>query len=246
MNKERLLRLFVGYGRIEAKGGRLLKREQIVKILARARQIDPECQMFGASAHRYQLNPPIEAELVRGAEEKYGFSLPEEYFWFLTEIADGGAGPDYGIGSFRDFLKVAPDPWARRFQEAYRHSLARPFAPWPMQPEEVGQYAICTKEAYDRHPDQYFLFPKEDEEDLCDTDGFYILGTHGCQWDFGLITAGVRRGQVFDTDNEGAYRFLAGSFDEFYQTWLDSLTDEEGFRRRLKIWTDLADSRKAK
>ena len=82
----------------------MLEREKIMGVLARARQMDPECQMFGASKHQYRLNLPIEASFVRSVEAEYGFSLPEDYFRFITEIGDGGAGPDYGIGQ---------KPWGR-------------------------------------------------------------------------------------------------------------------------------------
>ncbi len=221
----------------------MLNREEIAKVLERVRQIDPKCQMFGASNHRYRLNPPAEAEVVRRAEAEYGFSMPEDYVRFITEIGDGGAGPDYGIGSFQMFLKPNKNHGVERFRQSCRLSLARPFEPRPMAPEEVEEYSICTKEAYDENPESYFTFYGGDHDDLCDTQGFYTLGTHGCQWDFGLITAGPYRGQVFDTDNEGAYRFLARSFDEFYQKWLDSLTDEEGFRRRLAQWVKLDEGR---
>lgn len=98
-------------------------------------------------AHRYRLNPPISVSFVRMVEEKYGFSLPEDYFRFITEVGDRGAGPDYGI-----------------------------------------------------------------------------------------ITAGDKRGQVFDTDNEGAYGFASGSFNEFYQSWLDRISDTEGLRKKLEEW----------
>ena len=49
----------------------------------------------------------------------------------------------------------------------------------------------------------------EDDENVVCSDGFLIIGTHGCRWNFGIITAGDRKGQVFDTDNEGAY-YLSG------------------------------------
>jgi len=212
------------------------KRERIIEILNQAQEIDSKYEQFGASKHRYRLNSPIRASFVRSVEKRYGFTLPEDYFCFITEVGDGGAGPDYGIDSFTEFLKKGKDAYAERFWEEYRNSLAKPFMPRKMAADEVKEYAIATREAYDRNPDRYYIYEKSEPYDLCDTDGFYVLGTHGCQWDFGLILSGDRRGQVFDTDNEGAYAFVAGSFEEFYQNWLDYISDTERFRMDLEEW----------
>lgn len=186
-------------------------------------------------AHRYRLNPPISVSFVRMVEEKYGFSLPEDYFRFITEVGDGGAGPDYGIVPFGDFLIEEKSPGAEKFKEAYRRSLANSFIPRQMLADEVEDYAF-TRAAYEQNPDSYFIYEKPDDNALCGTDGFLVLGTHGCQWDFGIITVGDKRGQVFDTDNEGAYGFASGSFNEFYQSWLDRISDTEGLRKKLEEW----------
>lgn len=217
-----------------------MERDKILKILAQARRIDPDCRMFGASAHQYRLNPPLSEQFVRQAEQLYGFSLPEDYVQFLTQVGNGGAGPDYGIEPFEHFLKKGASRNDERFWQAYRQSLSRPFLPRPLREEEVGQFAITTMEGYRQNPQRYFVYPKEDEDDFCDTDGFFTLGTHGCQWDFGLITAGPYRGQVFDTDNEGGYAWVSGSFSAFYQNWLDFLADEEGYRRAVEFWRSRA------
>ena len=59
--------------------------------------------------------------------------------------------------------------------------------------DEVEDYAIATREAYEQNPEEYFVYEKADDNDLCDTDGFLELGTHGCRWDFGLIISGKKR-----------------------------------------------------
>ena len=123
----------------------MLEREKIMGVLARARQMDPECQMFGASKHQYRLNLPIEASFVRSVEAEYGFSLPEDYFRFITKIGDGGAGPDYGICPLRTFVESARSPRAERLREAYRRSLARPFAPWPREAETLGECPVAAQ-----------------------------------------------------------------------------------------------------
>lgn len=214
----------------------MFKREEVIKILRQAQCIDSKFEIFGASTHRYRLNPPIRASFVRRAEEKYGFVLPEDYFRFITEVGDGGAGPDYGIKPFVNMLMEGKSPRSEKFREAYLYSLAKLFVPRQMMPDEVEDYAIATIEAYKRNPDRYFVYEKMDENDLCGTDGFYILGTHGCQWDFGLVLSGEKRGQVFDTDNEGAYGFISGSFDEFYQNWLDYISDTKKICEELERW----------
>ncbi|WP_027624597.1 hypothetical protein [Clostridium lundense] len=42
---------------------------------------------------KINLNSPIATSEVRMLEEKYNFKLPPDYFWFITEIGDGGEGP---------------------------------------------------------------------------------------------------------------------------------------------------------
>lgn len=196
----------------------MLKRDEIVEILKRARSIDSKCELFGTAKHKYQLNLPIRASFVRALEEKYGFTLPDDYFRFITEIGDGGAGPDYGIDPFADLVKKSQNQYAEEYQEDYRNSLKNAFAPRPMSADELDNFAIATQAAYEQNPDKYFIYENPNEDALCNLDGFYVLGTQGCQWDFGLITAGEMRGKVFVTDNEGAYCLVANSFEEFYMS----------------------------
>lgn len=217
----------------------MLKRDEILRILDQAHRIDPGCELFGASRHRYQLNPPANLSFVRRVEERYNFSLPEDYFYFITEIGDGGAGPDYGIYPFSHFMDRGESPGVDKFREALRCSLAKPFTPWQMQADQVEEYAIVTREYYEKNPEKYFIYEKSDENALCDKDGFLKLGTHGCQWDFGIITSGEWRGQVFDTDNEGAYGLVANSFEEFYQNWLKRMSDTERLRAELAEWRNI-------
>lgn len=208
------------------------KREEIIKILNEAQKIDSQFELFGTSKHQYKLNSPISASFVRDVEERYGFTLPEDYFYFITEVGDGGAGPEYGISPFTNFLEKGSSTRAEKFYEAYRCSLANPFVPRRMGADEVEDFAITTKKAYEQNPERYFVYEK-DENALCDTDGFFVLGTYGCQWDFGLIITGEKRGCVFRTDNEGAYSFEAQSFNDFYQNWLDRISDTRGLQNEL-------------
>ncbi len=214
----------------------MFQRKEVEKILAQAERMDPNYERFGVSRHRYKLNPPINKVFVRAAEKKYHFLLPEDYVYFITEVGDGGAGPDYGIFPFGNFYMRAESPGAEKFREAYRCSLANPFLLRPMTLDDL-EYCAFSRKAYEKNPEKYFVEMGESyEESLCDTDGFLTLGTHGCQWDFGLVTSGERRGQVFDTDNEGNYSFSAYSFSDFYQNWLDYISDTELCQKELERW----------
>lgn len=78
------------------------------------------------------------------------------------------------------------------------------------------------------------IYENPNEDALCNLNGFYVLGTQDCQWDFGLITAGEMRGKVFVTDNEDAYCLVANSFEGVYQNWLDRISDTEKLKGELE------------
>ena len=101
----------------------MLHREKITRILTQARQIDANCEMFGADHHQYRLNPPVPESFVRNVEEKCGFTLPSDYRRFITQVGDGGAGPDYGIDPFRNFWKTS-----RLFISAERENWMNPWS----------------------------------------------------------------------------------------------------------------------
>ena len=79
-----------------------MTRSEVQKILDAARQLDPGYALFGAKKHQYRLRPPLAPALIHKIETRHGLELPEDYVYFLTEIGDGGAGPDYGIDSFAE------------------------------------------------------------------------------------------------------------------------------------------------
>ncbi|BAJ27124.1 hypothetical protein KSE_12935 [Kitasatospora setae KM-6054] len=58
---------------------------------------DPERRRFGASRHGYRLQPPLPEEAIRSFEHLHGVTLPASYRDFLGTVADGGAGPHYGL-----------------------------------------------------------------------------------------------------------------------------------------------------
>ena len=69
---------------------------------------DRKRKVFGASAHDYQLNPSLDAEVVASFEADHEITLPEDYRRFITKIGNGGAGPFYGLFPFGHFDE---GPW---------------------------------------------------------------------------------------------------------------------------------------
>ena len=109
----------------------------------------------------------------------------------------------------------------------------------PVDPEWLENFCI-SKEDYKKNPEKYFQGSRGSfnwhNDVLYGPYGFFHLGTYGCWRDFGLITAGERRGQVFIHDTEGAFELEASSFQAFYQDWLDFILDTEQFQKELKAW----------
>ena len=199
----------------------MLDREEIVRILNEAQKADPDYIVFGAEKHKYELNPPIETVKVRAIEEKYGFTLPEDYFKFITEIGDGGAGPDYGLYPFADFEECN-----------YPTSIAKPFRLHNVSPEEAKEINL-RYEVYEQNKDKVFTNDEWPYEN-----GFLLLGTRGCQYDFIMPINEEHRGKVFDTDNETCFYLRAENFNDFYTNWLEDVASQKLLEeaRRVKAW----------
>lgn len=69
-------------------------------------RLDPDRKVFASHSHQYRLNPPLTIDQVERIESRLGFRLPEQYRRFVTEFADGGAGPFYGIQPLAPLLEV--------------------------------------------------------------------------------------------------------------------------------------------
>ena len=98
--------------------------DQILRIkqkLEKAKEMDKDFQVFGASSHRYLLGEPLKEEEVLAFENRYQITLPPSYRAFLTQLGNGGisyansaAGPFYGVY-----------PLGYDFEESGAHQYAR-------------------------------------------------------------------------------------------------------------------------
>ncbi len=217
----------------------MFRREEVEKILAQARRMDPLLKMFGVADHQYRLASPVDLAFVRTIEEKYHFRFPEDYVQFITEVGDGGAGPGYGLYSFGYYHTEVKSAKEAKVREAYLCGLGREIQLLPIEPEWLEDFCISKKE-YEKNPEKYFRGGKGSFNWDNDTPyGFFHLGTYGCGRDFGLITAGERYGQVFINDTEGLFELESDSFQAFYQDWLDFILDTERFQKELEEWREI-------
>lgn len=55
------------------------------------------CAVHGATRHRYEFRDSIDDLHLAEFEDRLGMQLPSEYRSWIIQVADGGAGPMYGL-----------------------------------------------------------------------------------------------------------------------------------------------------
>lgn len=206
-----------------------MNREEVLKTLNAAAEIDKDFKLFGASRHKYRLSAPVSVDFVRAAEEKYAFALPDDYFRFITEIGDGGAGEDYGLYSFEEFITKDKYPAI----EKERQTLKLPFKIRPMTAEDKENSALAEG-FFERNRERCFFDPRSTDDDYDGfPGGFLVIMTRGCQYDVGIALSGEHKGRVFDIDYEGDFILTANSFEEFYQRWLDKISNPKWLEAQI-------------
>ncbi len=191
--------------------------EIIRNKLETLRTRDTEFATFGSNepwaGHQYILNPCATEEDVAEFEGASAVVLPPEYRLYLTKIADGGAGPFYGLYS----LGQAVDALVEHFstEQEYFEDYFRPF---PFHTDEVWNQ-IRAVESWETDDPLNFDFPD-------DLPGMVYLCEYGCGGYYVLIVSGEQYGTVWYYHSDG-YGFPCykheqpfGFFD-FMEWWLD-------------------------
>ena len=75
---------------------------ELIRLTANARELDMEHKMLGAEKHHYEFAPVAAMSAVRDFEKRHHIRLPAAYVEFLTQVGNGGAGPDYGLYSLEE------------------------------------------------------------------------------------------------------------------------------------------------
>lgn len=174
--------------------------ERILHKLGQVRQKGLTC--FGAEAHKFRLNSPLDEHKVLRFEEEHQIRLPEDYRHFLVLAGNGGAGPYYGLyklDQWKDFIEWVCD-------EVPANILS---LPCPLHSDMVRDNDWQSRL----------------EECVSPYQGIIALGTQGCTYEMGLIVTGKCAGRVvyLDAGGQPPYVVREPDFLGWYERWLDEL-----------------------
>jgi hypothetical protein len=220
--------------------------DEIRRELQRLRELDFNCQAFGAQKHHYQSTPVPEVQL-QAVEKELGYALPPDYREFLKQIGYG-AGPEYGLYSPEQAL--AETVCLNRINGNPKEGE---FCHWMPDDRGYGQL-FHFRDLKAEHVEIFIQKHKQGGFEcageigpciLCLNEGGLVIQTRGCifyhvlicegelagtMWEVALGEAGaVPRGVFYYGENrEWVYRARPYTFEEWYKNWLDYCSREIG------------------
>lgn len=203
--------------------------------LARLASAPGADEVFGASSHRWKLEPPLSADELAEVETQLQVELPGEYRSFLLAAGRGGAGPTYGLFPLRRLdgrwrwegdgaeltdLDALTQPFPH--VEAFNPADGLPDPPDEADYDSEEQFNAAEDAYWEQH-DSIVFKPEHSIGLLC-------LCHLGCAMREALVVTGPARGQMWadDTASDGGYRPLRDDdgtplgFARWYRRWLDA------------------------
>ena len=204
--------------------------ERIQQKLAQAKAADKDLEVFGASSHKYHLNPPVTEAEVLAFEKKYGVSLPEDYRAFVQTIGDANAqkletmaGPYYGLSAFGTQV----DDLLYEDSEIY---LKAPCALSPDMTQEEWEKLSAPLELDDFEDDEEEGYVIEVEDNYIEEcgkvfGGLLPLGSQGCAYYHALVLNGKYAGRVVNVNWDLLKPVFAfeTNFLDWYERYLDEV-----------------------
>ena len=203
---------------------------RIQEKLAQAKAADKDLEVFGASSHKYHLNPPVSEAEVLAFEEKYGVQLPECYRAFMLTIGDANAqkletmaGPYYGLSAFGTQV----DDLLYEGSEIY---LKAPCALSPDMTQEEWEKLSAPLELDDFEDDEEEGYVIEVEDNYIEEcgkvfGGLLPLGSQGCAYYHALVLNGKYAGRVVNVNWDLLKPKFAfeTNFLDWYERYLDEV-----------------------
>ena len=208
-------------------------KEQLQRIqqkLTQAKAADKDLEVFGASSHKYHLNPPVSEAEVLAFEEKYGISLPEDYRAFVQTIGDANAqkletmaGPYYGLSAFgtqvddllyegSEIYLKAPCALSPDMTQEEWEKLSAPLELDDFENEEEEGYVIEVEDNYIEECGKVF-------------GGLLPLGSQGCAYYHALVLNSKYAGRVVNVNWDLLKPVFAfeTNFLDWYERYLDEV-----------------------
>ena len=167
---------------------------------------DPNLTVFGARSHKYRVYPCLTLSEIDDFEQQHKVVLPEDYREFLTQIGNGGVGPEYGL---------------HRLQDSTRKDAALLSCPWPHHEDWNLAHSQSAS------PQDF----NETYEDERQTAGSLSICEMGCGYEVLLVISGEERGAIWEDLRAGDMGIIPMknpltdaarlSFSDWYEMWLD-------------------------
>lgn len=213
--------------------------DRIRQKLELLREADKDLTLFGADTHKYELHPPLVTEKLRQFEQEHGVSLPEQYFQFLTELGNGGAGPFYGLHPLETGHILFYDSSEHAAHTLYELNKPFPYTePWNVMDElsELYEQIDAAVESGNVELEEMLCDKKHDLTGAPENDhGRLEISDYGCGIRITLVVNGAAKGEVWTDDRAndgGIYPSIElgnegklGFFD-WYEKWLDNGMEE--------------------
>ncbi|SKC95574.1 SMI1 / KNR4 family (SUKH-1) [Chitinophaga ginsengisegetis] len=215
--------------------------EQLERIKAKLEQLrssDPNNGLFGASTHKYRLNPTIPIDKIRKFELAHNVDLPSDYAAFLMNIGNGGAGPFYGLERLEDALFDDLD---------YKRPDALLNPAKPFLHTEAWNQTFKPTVNYEEDEEEYEKQRIEFEERYFDRqqmNGVIAICNFGCGVRLSLVVNGQEYGNIWTDDRSSDYGIHPSyelgnkdkiSFLNWYELWLDkSLKERAGKSQKIR------------
>jgi hypothetical protein len=177
---------------------------------------------FGVEAHGFRRRRRLAERQVAAFERRYAVQLPPEYRAFLTGVANGGAGPGYGLYSLSGSVTEEP---RGRVPDDFLHTPFRHRRAYnPLEDPKLESF-------YRRVENGEVEEEAADRRHLYQAAGTLVLCHEGCGILHLLVVTGPSRGRVWVDDrcnDMGLFPLGVGYFD-WYERWLDhTLADGDG------------------
>ena len=172
-------------------------------------------QPFGVEFHALRRRRRLTEGQVTAFERRHAVQLPSEYRAFITRVANGGAGPAYGLYSLAE--AVTNEPRGRVPDDFLRTPFRHRDSYNPLEDPKLASF-------WPRVEDGEIAEDEADRRYLYQAAGTLVLCHEGCGILHLLVVTGRSRGQMWVDDrcNDQGLFSLGVGFLDWYERWLDS------------------------